>query len=92
VLIDPFTVIAQIVNFAILAFALKRLLYDRVIQAMDAREASIAARLDDAARNCSPRPAARWTTSGVAGCGALLASSASCATICGGGRRPKWST
>lgn len=45
-LIDPFTVIAQIVNFAILAFALKRLLYGRVIEAMDRREASIAARLE----------------------------------------------
>lgn len=47
-LIDPFTVIAQIVNFAILAYALKRLLYARVIRAMDEREASIAARLTDA--------------------------------------------
>ncbi len=47
-LIDPFTVIAQIVNFAILAFALKLVLYDRVIRAMDTREESIAARLDEA--------------------------------------------
>ena len=47
-LIDPFTVIAQIVNFAILAIALKYLLYDRVIGAMDEREASIATRLHDA--------------------------------------------
>lgn len=47
-LLDPFTIIAQIVNFAILAIALKYLLYDRVIRAMDDREASIAARLHDA--------------------------------------------
>ena len=45
-LIDPFTVIAQIVNFAILAIVLKYVLYDRVIAAMDRREESIAERLD----------------------------------------------
>jgi F-type H+-transporting ATPase subunit b len=49
-LIDPFTVIAQIVNFAILAIVLKYVLYDRVIAAMDRREESIAERLDDAER------------------------------------------
>lgn len=49
-LIDPFTVIAQIVNFVILAVALKHFLYDRVIDAMDRREASIAERLTDAAQ------------------------------------------
>jgi F-type H+-transporting ATPase subunit b len=48
VLFDPFTIIAQIVNFAILAFALKHFLYDRVIRAMDEREASIALRLAEA--------------------------------------------
>jgi len=47
-LIDPFTVIAQIINFAILAIALKHFLYERVISAIDQREASIAARLNDA--------------------------------------------
>lgn len=47
-LLDPFTVIAQIVNFAILAVALKHFLYDRVIDAMDRREASIASRLSEA--------------------------------------------
>ena len=47
-LIDPFTVIAQIVNFAILVIALKYFLYDRVIEAMDRREASIAERLTEA--------------------------------------------
>ena len=49
-LIDPFTVIAQIVNFVILAVVLKHFLYDRVIDAMDRREASIAQRLTDANR------------------------------------------
>jgi len=49
-LIDPFTVIAQIVNFAILAIVLKYVLYDRVIAAMDRREASIAERLGEAER------------------------------------------
>ena len=47
-LIDPFTIIAQIVNFVILAVALKYFLYDRVITAMDEREAAIAQRLHDA--------------------------------------------
>ena len=47
-LIDPFTVIAQIINFAILVFALKHFLYDRVISAIDQREASIADRLNAA--------------------------------------------
>ena len=47
-LIDPFTVIAQIVNFVILAFALKIVLYDRVIRAMDTREELIAPRLEEA--------------------------------------------
>lgn len=47
-LIDPFTVLAQVVNFAILAWALKRFLYDRVIDAMDRREAAIASRVRDA--------------------------------------------
>jgi F-type H+-transporting ATPase subunit b len=53
VLIDPFTIIAQIINFAILAVALKYLLYDRVIEAMDRREASIAARLTEAEQSVS---------------------------------------
>lgn len=47
-LIDPFTVVAQIINFVILAVALKYFLYDRVIAAMDTREAEIARRLDEA--------------------------------------------
>lgn len=47
-LLDPFTIIAQIVNFAILVYALKHFLYDRVLAAMDQRESTIAARLHDA--------------------------------------------
>lgn len=47
-LIDPFTVVAQIINFVVLAAALKYFLYDRVIAAMDTREAEIARRLSQA--------------------------------------------
>lgn len=47
-LIDWFTVGAQVLNFLILMALLKLFLYDRVIQAMDAREEKIAARLEDA--------------------------------------------
>lgn len=47
-LIDPFTILAQIVNFVILAAALKYFLYDRVIDAMDKRQASIASELAEA--------------------------------------------
>ena len=47
-LIDWFTVGAQIVNFLVLMALLKIFLYDRVIQAMDERERKIAARLEDA--------------------------------------------
>jgi F-type H+-transporting ATPase subunit b len=47
-LLDPFTIIAQIINFVILVVALKYLLYNRIIDAMDAREAAIAARIDRA--------------------------------------------
>lgn len=48
-LIDWFTVIAQIINFLILVALLKYFLYGRIVQAMDAREHTIAARLEDAA-------------------------------------------
>jgi F-type H+-transporting ATPase subunit b len=49
VLIDWFTVIAQIINFLILVALLKYFLYGRIVQAMDAREHTIAVRLEDAA-------------------------------------------
>lgn len=43
-LIDWFTVVAQLVNFAILVVALKFLLYDRVVEAMETRRRGIAER------------------------------------------------
>lgn len=47
-LIDWFTVVAQIVNFLILVVLLKYFLYDRIIQAMDKREQRIQSRLEEA--------------------------------------------
>ncbi len=47
-LIDWFTVAAQIVNFLILVALLKHFLYDRIIQAMDKREEKIRSRLQEA--------------------------------------------
>ena len=46
-LIDWFTVIAQIVNFLILMGLLKYFLYDRVIAIMDERQRKIDERLTD---------------------------------------------
>ena len=48
-LIDWFTVGAQAVNFLILAWLLKRYLYQPVLAAIDAREKKIAAKIADAA-------------------------------------------
>ena len=48
-LIDWFTVGAQALNFAILVWLMKRLLYKPILDAIDAREARIAAELADAA-------------------------------------------
>ena len=47
-LIDWFTVIAQIVNFLVLVYLLKRFLYKPIIKAMDGREQRIAGRLEEA--------------------------------------------
>jgi len=47
-LIDWFTVIAQVVNFIILAWLLKRFLYRPILNAIDAREQHIATELADA--------------------------------------------
>jgi F-type H+-transporting ATPase subunit b len=47
-LIDWFTVAAQIVNFLILLWLLKKFLYGRILRAIDERERRIAARLADA--------------------------------------------
>lgn len=46
--INWFVVIAQVVNFLVLVFLLKRFLYGPIIKAMDEREASIAARQQEA--------------------------------------------
>jgi F-type H+-transporting ATPase subunit b len=47
-MLDWVTVVAQLINFAILVALLKWLLYDRIIKAMDAREQRIADRLNEA--------------------------------------------
>src|SRR3974377_298212 len=47
-LIDWFTVCAQVVNFLLLIWLLKRFLYKPILGAMDAREKEIAGRLHDA--------------------------------------------
>lgn len=47
-LIDWFTVVAQIINFLILVWLLKRFLYQPILDAIDAREQRIAAELADA--------------------------------------------
>ncbi len=46
--VDWFTVIAQIVNFIILIWLLKRFLYEPILQAVDDREKKISSRLADA--------------------------------------------
>jgi F-type H+-transporting ATPase subunit b len=47
-LIDWFTVVAQVINFLILVWLLKRFLYQPILDAIDAREKSIAAKIADA--------------------------------------------
>jgi F-type H+-transporting ATPase subunit b len=47
-LIDWFTVIAQVINFLILVWLMKRYLYQPILNALDAREKRIAAELADA--------------------------------------------
>ncbi|HOJ52069.1 MAG TPA: hypothetical protein PLT64_05865 [Syntrophales bacterium] len=48
--IDWFVFLAQIVNFLILVYLLKRFLYGRIIQAMDRRENMIVSRFEEAER------------------------------------------
>ena len=48
--VDWFTLIAQVVNFLVLVWLLKRVFYGRIIQAMNEREATIAGRLEEAAQ------------------------------------------
>ncbi|MFQ3186924.1 MAG: F-type H+-transporting ATPase subunit b, partial [Marinomonas primoryensis] len=47
-LIDWFTVIAQLINFLVLVWLLKRFLYRPILNAIDAREKRIADELADA--------------------------------------------
>jgi F-type H+-transporting ATPase subunit b len=47
-LLDSFTIIAQIINFLILIYLLKRFLFHRIIQIMDEREKQITDRMQDA--------------------------------------------
>ena len=47
-LINPFTVLAQLVNFLILVWLLKRFLYKPILHAIDEREKGIAAQLAQA--------------------------------------------
>ncbi len=51
--IDWFTLIAQVVNFLVLVWLLRRFLYGRIVRAMDEREAGIMSRLEEAARKRS---------------------------------------
>jgi len=48
--IDWFVFVAQIVNFLILVYLLKRFLYGRIVQAMDKRENMIVSRFEEAER------------------------------------------
>ena len=50
-LIDWFTVIAQVINFLILVWLLKRFLYRPILNAIDAREKRIAAEIADTSPN-----------------------------------------
>lgn len=50
-LIDWFTVVAELINFAILFLLLKRFLFKPIVNAMDKREAMIANRLNEAQRS-----------------------------------------
>ena len=50
-LIDWFTVGAQVLNFLVLVWLLKRFLYKPVLDAIDAREKGIASRLAEAKKN-----------------------------------------
>lgn len=65
---DWFTIVAQIFNFLLLVGLLYWLLYGRIIKAMDARQAKIAARLDEAEkkRNDAEQEAAAYRQKGEA--------------------------
>ncbi len=48
--IDLFVLAAQIINFLVLVFLLKYFLYNKILEAMDTREAKIVSRFDEAER------------------------------------------
>lgn len=58
-LIDWFTVVAQLINFLVLVWLMKRFLYRPILDAIDAREHRIAATLADAAAKSSEAEQAR---------------------------------
>ena len=58
-LIDWFTVCAQIVNFLVLVALLKHFLYGPILRAMDAREQTIAGRLAEAQQKAAGGPDGR---------------------------------
>jgi F-type H+-transporting ATPase subunit b len=49
--VDWITVAAQMINFLVLVWLLKRFLYGPIIKAMDEREAQIAERMRERARD-----------------------------------------
>ena len=48
--IDWFTLVAQVINFLVLVWLLRRFLYGRIVRAMDEREAAITSQLEEAAQ------------------------------------------
>lgn len=48
--IDPFILVAQIINFLVLVYLLKRFLYERIVEAMNIRENRIAERMSEIER------------------------------------------
>jgi F-type H+-transporting ATPase subunit b len=62
--IDWFTLLAQVVNFLVLVWLLKRFLYGRILSAMAEREARIVSRLEEAAqqRAAAEQEAERYRT------------------------------
>jgi F-type H+-transporting ATPase subunit b len=60
--IDWFTLVAQIINFLILLYLLKRFLYGPIVETMEKREQKIAARLEEAQekRESAEREAERY--------------------------------
>ena len=57
--INWFTVIAQIVNFLVLVWLMKKYLYQPILQAIDEREKKIAAELADAISKVAEAKASR---------------------------------